>query len=63
VCWGVVVRFVVLPVCWGVVVRFVVLPVCWGVVVRFVVLPTTLQHTGHINLHYMIYHLFDLHFK
>jgi hypothetical protein len=22
-----------------------------------------LQHTGHINIHYMIYHLFDLHFK
>jgi hypothetical protein len=24
---------------------------------------TTLVHTGHINLHYMIYHLFVLHFK
>jgi hypothetical protein len=24
---------------------------------------TTLQHTGHINTYYMIYHLFDLHFK
>jgi hypothetical protein len=24
---------------------------------------TTLRHTGHINIHYMIYHLFYLHFK
>jgi hypothetical protein len=24
---------------------------------------TTLRHTGHINIHYTIYHLFDLHFK
>jgi hypothetical protein len=24
---------------------------------------TTLQHTGHINAHYIIYNLFDLYFK
>jgi hypothetical protein len=24
---------------------------------------TTLQHTGHINSYYIIYHLFDLNFK
>jgi hypothetical protein len=24
---------------------------------------TTLQYTGHINIHDMIYHLFDRHFK
>jgi hypothetical protein len=24
---------------------------------------TTLQHTGQINIDYMIYHPFDLHFK
>jgi hypothetical protein len=32
----------------------------WPVCRNFVVGTTTLRHTDHINIHYMIYHLFDL---
>jgi hypothetical protein len=46
-------------------------PVCWSVVVPCICTQlgsttdgtTTLRHKGHINIHCMIYHLFDLYFK